>query len=234
MTFANTRPALSRCAGSRRAILAGYLHAVALLAAVLTWAGAWAAAPDIQTAQALIAATADSMLTKLRAEGDALRDHPERIHALARQEMFPHVDFDAMSRLVLGKAWREATAAQRTRFIDEFSQFLLRFYTGAFLELTKGHKIPADFIRFEPLRASASDDKVTVRSELNQPGGGPPIPVNYRMFLSGGQWKVYDVDIGGVSLVSSYRSSFATEVRTGGMDGLIGSLARRNSELAGR
>lgn len=234
MNFTETHRGLSRYSRPLCGILAGYLQALALLSAMLTCPGAWAAQPDVQAAQGLIAATAERMLTRLRAEGDALRNHPERIHALARQEMFPHIDFDAMSRLVLGKAWREATPANRTRFIEEFKQFLLRFYTGAFLELTKGHEIPADFIRFQPLRASTGDDKVTVRSVLRTPGGGAPIPVDYRMFLSDGQWKVYDVDIDGISLVSSYRGSFATEIRTGGLDGLIGSLAKRNAELTGR
>jgi phospholipid transport system substrate-binding protein len=203
-----------------------------LVAATWLWASNAVAAPDPQQAQQLITSTSDHLLKTLHAEGDALRNNPARLRTLADQNLVPHVDFEQVSQLVLGKSWRTATPDQRSRFIREFQQFLVRFYTAALAEYTKGADIPLDVVRFLPLRANSGDTRVTVASRVTQPGGTQPIPVDYRMSFSGGEWKVYDVTVDGVSLVSTYRNSFANEVRKGGMDGLIGRLAQKNAELA--
>jgi phospholipid transport system substrate-binding protein len=172
------------------------------------------------------------MLNALEAEGDDLRNNPARVRELAERNLVPHVDFEQVSRLVLGKTWRTATPGQRSRFIHEFQQFLVRFYTTALIEYTRGEDIPRDVMRFLPLRANPGDKRVTVSSRIKQPGGSQPIPVDYYMSLAGDQWKVYDVSVDGVSLVSNYRNSFANEVRKHGLDGLIAHLAKRNAELS--
>jgi phospholipid transport system substrate-binding protein len=205
------------------------LTVVAVLA--LACQAAWAGSTDPQAAQHLVASTADQLLSMLKKEGNTLLNNPARVRDVARQNLFPHIDFDSMSQLAVGKDWRSATPTQRDKFVAEFRQFLLRFYTGALMEYTRGNKIPNDLMRFLPLRASENDKRVTVRSEVIQPGG-PPIPVNYRMHLKNGRWKVIDVTVEGVSMLANYRSTFSSELRKGGMDGLIKTLERRNRELA--
>ncbi len=190
-----------------------------------------AANPKPEDAQQLMSSTAERMLSKLEQEGDALRNNPQWVRKMVDQNLLPHVDFDQMSRLVLGKHWRTATTEQRASFIEEFRQFLVRFYTAALIEYSKGHDIPKDVIRFLPLRAAGNDTRVTVRSEVKQPGSGQYIPVDYQLSSRDEQWKVYDVSVDGISLVANYRSSFAVEIRNGGVDGLIKRLAQRNEEL---
>ncbi|MEJ2328025.1 MAG: ABC transporter substrate-binding protein [Chromatiaceae bacterium] len=200
------------------------------LAAVCASAFA-AGASGPQEAQRLIATSADHMLAALQAEGDHLRNNPARIRALAERNLVPLVDFEQVSRLVLGKSWRTATPEQRRRFIREFQRFVVRFYTAALIEYTRGSDIPQDVMRFLPLRAAPGDKRVTVSSRVKQPGRSQVIPVDYRLSLSNGEWKVYDVSVDGVSLVASYRSSFANQIRERGLDGLIAKLAQRNAEL---
>jgi phospholipid transport system substrate-binding protein len=188
-------------------------------------------APDPQAAQRLITSSADRMLAALHGGGDDLRNNPARLRALAERNLVPHVDFEQVSRLVLGRNWRTATPEQRRRFIQEFKRFVVRFYTAALIQYTEGSDIPQDVMRFLPLRAGPGDTRVTVSSRVKQPGSSQAIPVDYRLSFSGGQWKVYDVSVDGVSLVASYRSSFANQVRARGLDGLITQLAQRNAEL---
>jgi phospholipid transport system substrate-binding protein len=211
-----------------------WVFALGLLTIGLVVPSASPASADPQAAYRLITSVSDQMLSILEAEGQALFDNPRRVHELVEQNLLPHIDFEEMSRLVLGKAWRSATPQQRQQFTREFRLFLVRFYTASLIEYTRGNDIPQDAMSFLPLRAEPGDRKVTVRSEVQQPGGGQDIPVNYQFAFNDGQWKVYDVAVDGVSLVSNYRTSFQSEIRNGGLDGLIDRLAKRNRELANR
>lgn len=205
-----------------------------LLVASLIVTAAAAAGTDAQAAQTLITTTADRMLSALKSEDKTLRDNPQRVHELVDKNLLPHIDFEYMSRIVLAKSWPSATADQRIRFIKEFRQFLIRFYTAALIEYTKGHDIPKDLMQFLPLRTVPGENKVTVRSEIRQPESAQAIPVSYQLYLSGNQWKVYDVNVDGISMVVNYRSNFKREIRKAGLDGLIARLAKRNEELATR
>ena len=193
----------------------------------------FAAAKDSDThaAQSLIMSTADQMLSALETENKTLADNPQYVHDLVEKHLLPHIDFEYMSRLVLGKNWSRATADQRKRFVHEFRQFLVRFYTAALIEYTKGHVIPKDVMQFLPLNTKPGDKKVTVRSEISQPDSTQAIPVNYQLYMSGNQWKVYDVSVDGISLVINYRENFKREIRKAKLEGLIAKLAQRNKEL---
>ncbi len=142
---------------------------------------------------------------------------------LVDQIIEPHIDFERVSILILGKLWRTATPDQKEKFKKEFRMLLVRTYTTAFTEY-------ADWkIRYLPLDMNPADKKAMVRTEILQ-SGAQPVGVNYRMIQEGGQWKVYDVLIEGVSLLQNYRSSFTEEVaRTGSLDQLITHLAERNA-----
>lgn len=134
-----------------------------------------------------------------------------------------HVDFDRVSILILGKYWKTATPEQQARFKKEFRTLLVRTYTTAFTEYANWK------IRYLPLKAEESSNKVMVRTEILQ-AGAQPVEVNYRMVNLNNNWKVYDVLIEGISLIQNYRSSFTNEVaRTGSLDELISQLAQRNS-----
>lgn len=171
--------------------------------------------------QELVQRTAEEMLTKLRVEKQVIERHPERIYELVNQIVLPHFDFERMSSWVLGKHWRAATPAQKERFMTEFRTLLVRTYAKSLSEYTDSK------ISYLPMRPSPQEDQVKVRTEVDQPGGFP-IPIDYELRRQGNEWKVIDVTIDGVSLVTNYRSTFATQIRQDGLDKLITVLAERN------
>lgn len=147
-----------------------------------------------------------------------------KITKFVNEVIYPHTDFDKISELVLGKYWRSATGDERARFKHEFQIMLVRTYSRAFMEFKDWS------VRFMPLDMENGETKITVRTEVLQPGI-QPIGVNYRMFLSNGEWKAYDIMIEGVSLVTNYRSTFSTEVETkGSLNAVIEGLVKRNAE----
>jgi phospholipid transport system substrate-binding protein len=175
----------------------------------------------------LVIDTSEKMLAKIREERVRLDENPQLINEYVIDIVLPHFDFEAMSRSVLGKHWRRADAGQRKRFVGEFRDLLVRTYATALLEYTEE---PIDYL---PLIGNKpEDDEVTVRSEIQQPGG-LSIPIHYRMERQEGGWKVFDVTIDGLSLIGNYRTSFANEIRNAGLDSLIDNISRRNSDASG-
>ena len=200
-----------------------YIHFLSLLLIL----GAWGMPPSavsqqLDGPQQVIQDISMRLQDVLRNERQRLKDDPEYVQRLAREILLPHVDFAKVSSLVLGKSWRRASEVQRNEFSRQFQRLLVRSYSTAFNELDDDWKI-----RFLPLRRNQSGEKVEVRIQVLRANGGEPIDVLYRMHLQEDRWKAYDVQIEGISLVTSYRSSFAKEVRKGGMKGLI----RRITEL---
>lgn len=171
--------------------------------------------------QELVQRTAEEMLAKLRVEKQVIEQHPERIYELVNQIVLPHFDFERMSSWVLGKHWRTATPAQKERFMTQFRTLLVRTYAKSLSEYTDSK------ISYLPMRPSPQEDQAKVRTEVDQPGGFP-IPIDYELHRQGDQWKVIDVTIDGVSLVTNYRSTFASQIRQDGLDKLITVLAERN------
>ena len=196
--------------------LRGWL-AVLLLAFV-----AAPAANELAPPQRILQETADTLLAALNAERAAFRADPARLHALVRRHLVPQVDFARLSAIAVGRAWRTATPAQRTRFVAEFERLLVRTYATGLLEFETWE------IRFPPQRVADDADDVLVRTEVLRPGA-PPVPVDYRMYREDGRWRVYDVVIEGVSFASTYRTSFEQEIRQLGIDGLIERLSELNN-----
>ena len=190
-----------------------------MLMGLLGGAPSWAA----QAPQELVQQTAEQMLSKLRSERQTIDQHPGRIYDLVNEIVLPHFDFERMSSWVLGKYWRKATPAQREQFEQQFRTLLVRTYAKS-LSSYRDNKIS-----YLPMRPSSQQDEVTVRTEVDQPGGFP-IPIDYSLYLKGDEWKVYDVTIDGVSLVTNYRTTFANQIRRDGLDKLIASLADRNQQ----
>ena len=149
-----------------------------------------------------------------------------RITALVDTMIMPHVNFGRMTSSAVGRFWRQATPEQQKRLQDEFKTLLVRTYSGALGE------VKDQTLSFKPMRAKPEDTEVVVRSEVR--GRGEPIQLDYRLEKAAGGWKIYDLNVLGIWLVETYRSQFAQEINTKGLDGLIASLAQRNKSNVGK
>jgi phospholipid transport system substrate-binding protein len=179
-------------------------------------------ADDLLPPQQAIQVASDQLQQKLQ-DKSFTKDFA-KITQFVNQVIYPHTDFDRISELVLGKIWKTATNDEKERFKHEFQTLLVRTYSRAFVEFNDWS------VRFLPLEMGSDDKKVIVKTEVLQPGI-QPIGVNYRMVLSDGEWKAYDIMIEGVSLVTNYRSTFSNEVQTkGSLNAVIESLVKRNAE----
>lgn len=195
-----------------------------VLAMVLFIAGVARGAAD--SARLLVIDISNQVTQALNKEPDLAARDPASMYKLLNRIVVPHFDFDATAKLVLGRYWRDINPQQQQRFIQEFSTHLVHFYAASLM------KYKDQRITFKPLRAPDAANDVAVHTEVQQ-GSGTPIPIDYRMHLKGGEWKVYDVAIDGISLVASNRNSYAAEIRKNGIDTLTARLARINREDGG-
>jgi len=200
-------------------IAAGLLVAIAILSMHATMAD------QIETPLELLQKTSNDVIRVLKQKSDELEKHPEQIYDVVNQYIIPHLDDVAMAKLALGKNWNKASREQKIEFVDSFRTLLVRTYGKSLLEYRD------QTIIFSPLKLDAGADRAEVKSEVQQPGA-PSIPVSYRLRLKDNVWKVYDLSIDGVSLVTSYRGTFAQEVRKGGIDGLLQLLRDKNSKAS--
>jgi phospholipid transport system substrate-binding protein len=165
-----------------------------------------------------------SIQLKSRMQDPGFTKDFRKITEFVHSVIYPRADFDLISSLVLGKLWKDASVTEKEAFKKEFQTLLIRTYSRAFVEFKEWS------VRFLPMSAEEDPRKTMVKTEILQPSV-QPIAVNYRMLLNKGQWKVYDILIEGVSLVSNYRTSFKNEVeRTGSLQEVINQLAKRNAE----
>ncbi len=176
-------------------------------------------APD-----ALIKNLSDDVLNSIRKDPALQSGDVTKLNALIDEKILPYVDFEKMTRLAVGRGWRQANAEQRKTLIREFRTLLVRTYAGA-VSVVKDHEV-----ELRPFRAAPTDQDVTVRTQVVAPRG-EPIQLDYRLEKTGAGWKIYDVNVLGVWLVENYRSSFGSEISRGGIDGLIQSLTERNKSL---
>ncbi|MBI1732232.1 MAG: ABC transporter substrate-binding protein [Gammaproteobacteria bacterium] len=180
----------------------------------------------VPAAEEVVRTTTDQTVARLREQKADLQAHPEKIYDLIHELVIPHFDFPSISKWVLGSNWRAATDQQRDAFTAQFRTLLVRTYAKALLEYSD------EDIRFLNAENSPESNVVVVKTEVDSPGGGAPTPIHYRMHISGGAWKVVDVSVDGVSLVSTYRGSFASEISKGGLDNLIAKLVDRNQKIS--
>jgi phospholipid transport system substrate-binding protein len=194
---------------------------VVSVVASLLFAGAAGGTTD--SARQLVVNVSNQVIHALKKDPHLAQRDPNAIYKLLNRTVAPHFDFQATAESVLGPAWRKANAQQRQRFIQEFRTHLVQFYAVSLA------KYKDQTIEYKPTRAPAADNEVVVRTVVQQ-RDGPPIPIDYRMHHTSGDWKVYDVTVDGVSMVASNRSSFAEEIRKGGIDKLTDQLAERNRQ----
>ena len=175
-------------------------------------------APD-----ALVRAVSRDVTTAIRQDRDIRAGNPKKLVALVESMILPHVDAARMTRLAVGPGWRQATPEQQKRLTEEFTTLLIHTYSAALLSYSD------QAMEVKPVRAQSSDTEVVVRSEVRQ-AGGQPLAFEFTMEKMPSGWKVYDVKIGGVSLVSTYRGTFQEEIRNHGIEGLIATLASKNRQ----
>jgi len=175
-------------------------------------------APDV-----LIKSVSGEVIAEIRKDKAIRGGDAAKIAALVDAKIVPHFDLRRITQLAVGPGWRRATPEQQERLMQEFQTLLVRTYSGALASYGD------QAVEFRPLRAAAGDTEVTVKSLIRQ-SGTEPIAVEYDLARVGAQWKIFDVRISGISLVATYRSSFADEVRNNGVDGLISLLERKNRQ----
>ena len=173
----------------------------------------------------LLEKTSAQVIKILRDDHELLINEPERIYKIIDDYILPHLDEVTMAKLALGKNWRKATKQQKLAFVGEFKNLLVRTYSKSLIEYKDNE------IKYFPVKLAADTYKTSVKAEITQPGG-PPIPMAYRMRLKNNAWKVYDIKIDGISLVTSYRGTFSQEIRKSGIEGLLKYLRDKNSKLS--
>ncbi len=174
--------------------------------------------PDV-----LVKQTVEEVLSIIRTDEKVQAGDVNRIAEIMEQKIAPHFDFPRMTRLAVGRPWRQATPKQRSELISEFRTLLIRSYASAFTMFR------AIYVEYKPLRASSDATDATVNTLIRLPGGAQPISVDYDMQLTDAGWKVFDVRIDGASLIINYRNIFSQEIQRGGIEGLLNSLKQKNA-----
>ncbi|HXZ91603.1 MAG TPA: ABC transporter substrate-binding protein [Burkholderiales bacterium] len=190
----------------------------ALLAAPVTGAAAQPA-PDVLVKQVTL-----EVLDIVKRDRDIQTGDHKKIIALVEEKVLPHFDFETMTRIAMGRNWRQASPEQRKRLVVEFKTLLVRTYSSAISNYQD------EKFEFRPLRAAPDATDVTVNVRVIQPGR-EAVAIDYDMENTAAGWKCYNVYVAGVSLVANYRTEFDAEVRKGGVDGLLKSLEAKNKSL---
>jgi len=176
-----------------------------------------------EAADAVIRKATEDIYHALEEDCELLGESPEHLYVLVDRLLIPHADFTRMAQWVLGKHWREADEQQRRGFVEQFRQLLIRTYSTAIQLATP------DDIQYLPQRESARPDRAAVRVEIRRPGEAV-VMLTYSLYQEHGVWLVYDILVDGVSLVSSYRTTFADEIRLRGFQGLLDAIRSKNNE----
>ncbi len=180
-------------------------------------------APDL-----LVKNTVDEVITILKQDNGIKKGDKDRVLDLIEDKILPHFNFNRMTRLAMGRNWTMAAPEQQKVLVDEFQTLLVRTYSNALTNYRD------ETIEVMPLTAQSDPKRTTVKTRVIQGRGREPVPIDYSMEKTENGWKVYDVTVAGVSLVTNYRSSFNSEIRRTGVDGLIASISKKNKSLEGQ
>ena len=197
----------------RRHWISSLITAAALFASPLAFA-------EVEAPDELVKRISSDVLASVKADPAIQKGDIGRIVALVDAKIMPNVNFSRMTSMAVGRFWRQATPEQQKQLQDEFKTLLVRTYSGALGE------VKDQTLSFRPMRSKPEDTEVVVRSEVR--GRGEPIQLDYRLEKTPEGWKIYDLNVLGAWLVENYRSQFAQEIGTKGIDGLIANLVQRN------
>ncbi|MEZ7911371.1 MAG: ABC transporter substrate-binding protein [Propionivibrio sp.] len=183
-----------------------------------------AALANEEAPDAMIRKVTDDVLNIVRQDKDIRSGNTKKAIELVEAKVLPNFNFQRMTALAMGRDWNKANADQKKRLTEEFKTLLVRTYSNALTSYKD------QTIRYKPAKVQGGDTEVTVRTEIVQPGN-KPIALDYSLEKQSEGWKVYDVVVAGVSLVTNYRDTFNQEVRANGVDGLIDMLAKKNNQM---
>jgi phospholipid transport system substrate-binding protein len=181
-------------------------------------------AATAEAADAFIQRVTTTALDAVRADPAVQAGDSQKVMGLVDGLIMPNVNFGRMTASAVGRYWRQATPEQQQRLQNEFKLLLVRTYSGALSQ------VKDQTLSFRPLRAAPDATDVVVRSDLR--GRGEPIQLDYRVEKTDTGWKIYDLNVMGIWLVETYRTQFAQEISTNGLDGLISALNKRNQANA--
>jgi len=190
--------------------------------AALAFAAAASAAFAQEAPDAMVKRVSQEVLQIINTDPKVAAGDQQRIREVVETKLLPNFDFERITALAMGRNWRQATPEQQKQLVEQFRQLLVRTYSGA---LTQYRNQTMDY---KPMRGDAAATEVTVRTEVVRQGGQAPVPIDYSMAKGPGGWKVYDVIVGGVSLVTNYRDEFNEQIKNGGVDNLIRTLTAKN------
>jgi phospholipid transport system substrate-binding protein len=197
-------------------------------AAVAAFSTSVIAAPAAATNEApdvLVKRVSTDVIDSVKADKDIQAGNSRKIIDLVNAKILPYVDSDKMTAQAAGRFWRQATPEQQKQLSSEFRDLLIYTYAGALSQIKN------ETIEFKPFRADPADSEVEVKSQVNLTRG-EPITLNYRLSKGAQGWKIFDLNVMGAWLVETYKSTFASEIGKGGIDGLIKKLHDRNQQLA--
>jgi len=181
---------------------------------------------DLPDPDVLIKNTVREVLDIVRNDKELRSGNQKKMLELVDAKVLPHFNFEHMTKLAVGKSWRTATTEQKQALMNEFRIMLVRTYTKAFTSYRD------QTVEIKPLKLDLAMTEVTVKTSIVKPGSQQPILVDYDMERTPNGWKVYDLTVEGVSLVTSYRGTFADQIQQIGIDGLIKTLADKNKTAA--
>ena len=190
------------------------------LAATLAGSALAAVVPDV-----LVRDLSVKIIDAVKADPAIQAGDVKKVIALVDEQVLPYLNFQRMTASAVGVHWRGATPEQKQKLQNEFKLMLVRTYAGALAQ------VKDQSVERRPFRGSADDPEVVIRTQVK--GSGEPIQLDYRLEKAGDSWKIFDVNVLGIWVVSQYRNSFSQEINAGGLDGLIAKLAERN-QAAGK
>jgi phospholipid transport system substrate-binding protein len=176
----------------------------------------------------LVDKTVKEVIEIIQKDEELKNGNKDKMLDLIETKILPHFNFTRMTQLAMGQHWSKAEPGQQTKLVDEFRTLLVRTYSNALT--TYNHET----IKVNPIKQLGDSVETTVRTVVVQGKGREPVPIDYSMEKKPDGWKVYDVTVGGVSLVTNYRGSFNSQVRKGGVEGLLKALTDKNKSLEGK
>ncbi|BBL34371.1 putative phospholipid-binding protein MlaC [Nitrosomonas stercoris] len=178
------------------------------------------------TPDALIKSTVDEVIAVLKQDDGIREGNQDKVLGLIREKILPHFNFTRMTQLAMGKNWSLAAPEQKKSLVREFRTLLVRTYSNSLTNYRD------EVIKVGAAHVDPQDKRATVKTQVIQGGGKQPVPIDYSMEKRGDSWRVYDVTVAGVSLVTNYRGTFNSQIRNGGVDGLIATLVEKNHSNA--
>ena len=194
---------------------------VARILAVAGFAAMASGALAQEAPDAMVKRVSQEVLQIINSDPKVQAGDQQRIREVVETKLLPNFDFERLTALAMGKNWRQATPEQQKQLVEQFRQLLVRTYSGALTQYRN------QTMEYKPLRADAAATEVTMRTEVVRQGQAP-VPIDYSMAKGPSGWKVYDVIVGGVSLVTNYRDEFNEQIKNGGVENLIKTLIAKN------